>query len=619
MRSLLTFLGTRPEIVKLSPVLPLLDARLAHTIVHSGQHYSYEMDAQFFDELGLRRPDHSLAVGSASHGEQTARMLARLEPVIAERRPDAVLVQGDTNTTLAGALCAAKLGIPVVHLEAGARAFDRYMPEELNRIVVDHVSSLLLAADDVAATNLRAEGLARERIRIIGSTAIDAVRQVLDRLDGSAILDRLGLVPGGYVAVTAHRARNTAPDVLPGLLAALGEIATRHPVVFPLHPRTRGAMADQGLTMPAGVLVTEPLGLSRHAAAGPRRPGAAHRLGRPAGGIGGARHPDADPPLRDRVAVPGHRRGAQAGRQHPGVDWRRRRALAERRRPGRDPRHPGADHAGRQRRRRRCDDRARLMRLSLVLPCYNEEPNVRALEARLRPVLDGLARRYDAIEVVLVDDGSRDGTWAAMQELTASSTGAIRFRAEKHPTNLGLGAAMRTGLTAATGDVIVTTDSDATYRFEEIPALLDVLTAGRRSRSPRRRTTRSGAVDNVPAYRLFFSRGASFLYRLLVQWNLYTWTALFRAYRRDGGPHGAVCLDGVPRRHRNPGQRHRRRLPRRRVPDRAALARPRCVESENRPHRAGAPRLPGLGVEAPAVRRSSRRYPGHAAVRLPPA
>ena len=172
------------------------------------------------------------------------------------------------------------------------------------------------------------------------------------------------------------------------------------------------------------------------------------------------------------------------------------------------------------------------MQLSLVLPCYNEEPNVRALEARLRPVLDGLARRYDAIEVVLVDDGSRDGTWAAMQELTASSTGAIRFRAEKHPTNLGLGAAMRTGLTAATGDVIVTTDSDATYRFEEIPALLDLLTADVDlvTASPYHP---QGAVDNVPAYRLFFSRGASFLYRLLVQWNLYTWTALFRAYRRD--------------------------------------------------------------------------------------
>ncbi len=260
MRSLLTFLGTRPEIVKLSPVLPLLDARVEHTIVHSGQHYSYEMDAQFFDELGLRRPDQSLAVGSASHGEQTGRMLARLEPVIRDRRPDAVLVQGDTNTTLAGALCAAKLGIPVVHLEAGARSFDRYMPEELNRIVVDHVSALLLAADDVAATNLRGEGLAAERIRIIGSTAIDAVRQVRARLDGSEILDRLGLTPGTYVAVTAHRAKNTTPDVLPGLLAALGDVAARHTVVFPLHPRTRGARAEQGLTMPEGIVVTEPLG-----------------------------------------------------------------------------------------------------------------------------------------------------------------------------------------------------------------------------------------------------------------------------------------------------------------------------------------------------------------------
>jgi UDP-N-acetylglucosamine 2-epimerase (non-hydrolysing) len=260
VRRVLTFLGTRPEIIKLSPVLPLLDRHARHTIVHSGQHYSYEMDAQFFDELGLRRPDQGLAVGSASHGEQTARMLARLEPVLTAVRPDAVLVQGDTNTTLAGALCAAKLSIPVVHLEAGARSFDRFMPEELNRIVVDHVAALLLAADGVAEGNLRREGLDPARIRVIGSTAIDAVQQVRPRLDGSTIVARLGLQPRGFVAVTAHRARNTAPDVLPGLVAALGDVAARCPVVFPLHPRTRAAMDDQGLRMPAGVHVTEPLG-----------------------------------------------------------------------------------------------------------------------------------------------------------------------------------------------------------------------------------------------------------------------------------------------------------------------------------------------------------------------
>ena len=257
---LLTFLGTRPEITKLSPILPLLDERAAHTVVHSGQHYSYEMDAQFFEELGLRAPDHSLAVGSASHGEQTARMLSRLEPLLLDLLPDAVLVQGDTNSTLAGALCAAKLGIPVVHLEAGARSFDRLMPEELNRIVVDHVSSLLLAADDVAGANLRQEGCAAARIHIVGSTAIDAVLQVRDRLDGSTVLQRLGLTSGAYLAVTAHRAKSTAPDVLPGLLEALGDIAARQPLVWPVHPRTRAAMREQQLVMPASILVTEPLG-----------------------------------------------------------------------------------------------------------------------------------------------------------------------------------------------------------------------------------------------------------------------------------------------------------------------------------------------------------------------
>ncbi len=257
---ILTFLGTRPEIIKLSPMLPLLDQRAAHTVVHSGQHYSYEMDAQFVEELGLRAPDHSLAVGSASHGEQTARMLSRLEPLLLDLSPDTVLVQGDTNTTLAGALCAAKLGIPVVHLEAGARAFDRLMPEELNRIVVDHVSSLLLAADDVAAANLRQEGCAAGRIRIVGSTAIDAVQQVRHRLDGSTVLQRFDLAPDAYVAVTAHRAKNTAPEVLPGLLMALGEIAERHTLVWPVHPRTRAAMREQQLVMPAAILVTEPLG-----------------------------------------------------------------------------------------------------------------------------------------------------------------------------------------------------------------------------------------------------------------------------------------------------------------------------------------------------------------------
>ena len=171
------------------------------------------------------------------------------------------------------------------------------------------------------------------------------------------------------------------------------------------------------------------------------------------------------------------------------------------------------------------------MRLSVVIPCFNEEANVRALGARLGPVLHGLTTRFDGIEVVLVDDGSRDGTWAAMEVFAAAGHG-LDVTLRRHDVNRGLGQAMRTGLSAASGDVMVTTDSDATYRFEEIPGLLDTLGPGvdlvtASPYHPR------GAVDNVPAFRLLFSRGASLMYRLLVRRDIYTWTALFRAYRRD--------------------------------------------------------------------------------------
>jgi len=260
MPSVLTILGTRPEIIKLSPVIPLLEQRFDHVLVHSGQHYSYEVDAIFFEELGLPAPKHTLGVGSASHGEQTARILARLEPILLERRPDAVLVQGDTNTTMAGALCAAKLGIPVVHLEAGGRSFNRAMPEEQNRIIIDHLADLLLAADDIAADNLRREGLPEERIRIIGSTAIDAAQRHRARAEQAPILDQLELLPQSYLALTIHRAENTTPDVLPGIVRAINALAEEHVIVFPVHPRTQAALDRQGLALSPRVRVCRPLG-----------------------------------------------------------------------------------------------------------------------------------------------------------------------------------------------------------------------------------------------------------------------------------------------------------------------------------------------------------------------
>lgn len=261
MTKVLTILGTRPEIIKLSPLIPLLEQRFEHVLVHSGQHYSIEMDAVFFAELGLSAPTYTLGVGSASHGEQTARMLARLEPILLDEKPDMVLVQGDTNTTLAGGLGAAKLGIPVTHLEAGGRSFNRQMPEELNRILVDHLSALLLAADEVANRNLRAEGLPAERIRVIGSSAIDAVERNRRHAEAhSRILDRLELQRGGYLALTLHRAENTTPDVLPGMLKALDRLSATHTIVFPIHPRTAAALRQQGLTLPERILACEPLG-----------------------------------------------------------------------------------------------------------------------------------------------------------------------------------------------------------------------------------------------------------------------------------------------------------------------------------------------------------------------
>jgi UDP-N-acetylglucosamine 2-epimerase len=270
---LLTVLGTRPEIIKLSPVLPLLESRWQHVLVHTGQHYDHALDGVFFDELRLRTPDHRLGVGSGSHASQTARMLIGLEPIVQQFEPDAVLVQGDTNSTLAGALAASKLGIPVIHMEAGCRSFNRRMPEELNRILVDHGSDLLLAADETARRNLMAEGLGGRGLRVTGSTAIDACLRSVRFANRSGILGRLRLDSRGYVLCTIHRAENTDPAVLPELVEALNAVAAEFTLVLPLHPRTAAAMRAQELAFEPHVRVVEPLGyldllqLLRHARA----------------------------------------------------------------------------------------------------------------------------------------------------------------------------------------------------------------------------------------------------------------------------------------------------------------------------------------------------------------
>ena len=248
------------------------------TLVDTGQHWDEAMAGAFFRELHLPQPDHSLGVGGGTHAQQTARMLERLEPILVDRAPDAVLVYGDTNSTLVGALAAAKLGIPIAHVEAGLRSFDRRMPEEQNRVVADHLSTWLFAPTDTAVTNLAAEGV-RRGVTLVGDLMQDLAARVSGEIrDPSTILDigaalGLSLRAGGYVFATVHRAENRQPDAMRAWTAILGAASAARPVVLALHPGTAASLSEAGVSMPAGVHVVAPQGyrttlaLQLHAAA----------------------------------------------------------------------------------------------------------------------------------------------------------------------------------------------------------------------------------------------------------------------------------------------------------------------------------------------------------------
>lgn len=242
----LTVIGNRPQFIKAAAVSSRLRRRGEEITVHTGQHYDSELSQVFFDELELPPPDHMLGVGGGTNTAQTARMLAALEPLLAESRPDAVLVYGDTNSTLAGALAAVQAGVPVAHVEAGMRSFDRAMPEEVNRVVTDHLSTLLLVPSQTAADNLARESVAG-RVELVGDVMVD-VAQLLQPGARAHVetLAPYGVEPGGYLLATAHRAGNVDD---PGRLAQLVELllALPAPTVFPLHPRTRARLEAAGL------------------------------------------------------------------------------------------------------------------------------------------------------------------------------------------------------------------------------------------------------------------------------------------------------------------------------------------------------------------------------------
>jgi UDP-N-acetylglucosamine 2-epimerase (non-hydrolysing) len=278
--------------MKIAPIVRALAAtdEVEQLLVHTGQHYDRSMSETFFEELELPHPDVHLGVGSGSHAKQTAGVMLAFEPVLEAFRPDWVIVVGDVNSTLACALTAAKVGIGVAHVEAGLRSFDRSMPEEVNRVLADHVADLLFTPSRDADANLRREGVPPQRIHFVGNVMIDTLVRTLPRTEWRAVLSRLGLAssPGPsptsagatsvrpYVLVTLHRPGNVDdPSVLREILAALDELGRELPIVFPVHPRTRRrleAFALDASAEGAGIRVTEPLGyldflaLERHAA-----------------------------------------------------------------------------------------------------------------------------------------------------------------------------------------------------------------------------------------------------------------------------------------------------------------------------------------------------------------
>jgi UDP-N-acetylglucosamine 2-epimerase (non-hydrolysing) len=270
----LCVVGARPNFMKIAPIMAAIKASgdsLSVKLLHTGQHYDEAMSDQFFRDLGIRAPDINLGVGSGSHAAQTAEIMTRFEPVLDSERPDAVLVVGDVNSTIACALVAVKKGVPVIHVEAGLRSFDRGMPEEINRILTDQIADLLFTTEKIAAEHLLREGIESSKIHFVGNVMIDTLLQNLERaVPAKTTFAEAGAgpmfngAPGSYAGLTLHRPSNVDdPKVLRSLLESVREVSMRIPVVFPLHPRTKKQIAEFGyewLLDDPRILVLPPLG-----------------------------------------------------------------------------------------------------------------------------------------------------------------------------------------------------------------------------------------------------------------------------------------------------------------------------------------------------------------------
>jgi UDP-N-acetylglucosamine 2-epimerase (non-hydrolysing) len=260
---LVAVVGARPNFMKIAPLIWEVGRRRGVEVylVHTGQHYDERMSRLFFEELNIPRPDVNLEIGSGSHAVQTAEVMRRFEPVLLEQRPDAVVVVGDVNSTIAAALVAVKLGVPVAHVEAGLRSFDRTMPEEINRVLTDAISYWLFVTERSGVENLRCEGVPQERIFLVGNVMIDTLLACRARSEVSPILEELSLASRSYAVVTLHRPSSVDdPGTLDGLMAAVERLQRELPIVFPVHPRTRKALDGRVNGSMPWLHLTDPMG-----------------------------------------------------------------------------------------------------------------------------------------------------------------------------------------------------------------------------------------------------------------------------------------------------------------------------------------------------------------------
>lgn len=261
--------GARPNFMKIAPISRAIESHNAtgrqpyfeHVLVHTGQHYDEKMSKLFFDELAIPKPQYNLEVGSGSHAQQTAEIMKRFEPIVLAEQPDYVLVVGDVNSTIACALVAKKLGVKVIHVEAGLRSFDMTMPEEINRILTDSIADLLFTTEATGNENLLHAGVAKERIHFVGNVMIDTLLTHRERAAGSSILANLHITPQQYAVVTLHRPSNVDNQaIFSGIMAALNEVSLSLPVVFPVHPRTQKRLAEWQISCSDAIQFIEPLG-----------------------------------------------------------------------------------------------------------------------------------------------------------------------------------------------------------------------------------------------------------------------------------------------------------------------------------------------------------------------